>query len=141
MYGNFNAPGRNAIRTILAGLMRGSLIWLVALPLAFALVFGGLAVLVGVPPVEFALGFLSKSAIALYGPVGQVWAVGFFALAICFGVGRGLPALLQRRLLSAGLITRFTQTVGLGRGPCPALVRFALAMCAGACRPAVAAPH
>ena len=117
----FNAPERNAIRTILAGLMRGSLIWLVGLPLACALLFGGLAALVGLPPVEFALDFLNKAAIALSVPVVQLWAVGFFAVAICFGVGRGLPALLQHRPLSAGLITRIMQTVGLGALPLPGI--------------------
>ena len=126
----FNAPERNAIRTILAGPMRGSLIWLVGLPLACALLFGGLAALVGLPPVEFALDFLSKAAIALSVPVAQLWAVGFFAVAICFGVGRGLPVLLQHRPLSAGLITRITQTVGLGALPLPGIG----ALCASAHR-------
>ena len=125
----FNAPERNAIRTILAGLVRGSLVWLVGLPLALALLFGLLGAVVGLPPVEFALDFLSKAAIefaldfliALSVPVAQLWAVGFFAVAICFGVGRGLPALLQHRPLSAGLITRITQTVGLGALPLPGI--------------------
>ena len=130
MYQYANAQERGAIRDILAGLMRHSLIWPVAMPLAFAAMFGGLAALAGIPPVEFALDFLGDAAIALSGVTAKLWTVCFFVAAICFGVGRSLPMLLLHRSLNGSIVARFTQAVAI-RGPHPAGVA---ALCTSSCR-------
>ena len=108
---------RSAIRDILSGLVRHSLIWPFALPLAFAIIFGGLAALVGVPPVEFALDFLGEAAIALSGMTAKLWTLCFFVVAICFGVGRSLPMLLQHRSLNGGIVACFTQAAAIWASP------------------------
>ncbi len=103
-----------AIRQILAALMRHSVIWLIALPLGFALLLGLLAMLLlGASPLPAAQNFLEQAAVALSGPAVHLWAVIFFAAALCFGISRSLPQLLLHRPLNGGLIARFTQAVAI----------------------------
>lgn len=117
MYELSDAQSRSAIRQFLAALVRNSIIWPLAIPAGFALLFGLLAALAGIPPLAFALNFLTQSAVALSEFTVNLWAVIFFAAAFCFGVGRNLPQLLLHRPLNAAAIVRFTQAVGPGAAP------------------------
>ena len=112
MYELSDAPSRSAIRQLLAALVRNSIIWPLAIPAGFALLFGLLATLAGIPPLAFALDFLAESAIAVSGLTVQLWVAIFFSVAFCFGVGHSLPQLLLHRPLNPGVIVRFTQAVG-----------------------------
>ena len=130
MYDLSDARGQGTIRQFLASLVRHSVIWPVAIPLGFTLLFGLLATLAGIPPIAFALDFLTESAVAVSGLAIHLWVMVFFTVVLCFGVGRSLPQLLLHRPLSGGVITRFAQAVG----PWATLLDGLWPHCANACR-------
>ena len=89
----------------------------VATALGFAILAAGMAALVGLPAVDAGLDFFGEAAVALAEPAANLWLTGFFAASFCFGVGRGLPGLLQHRSLNIGALPRFTQAIALQAPP------------------------
>ncbi len=113
MLDHMNRKQRLDIRTCLRKVIGYSLFLPVATALVFTLLVVIMAALVGLPAVAAGLGFFGEATVALAEPTANLWLVGFFAASFCFGVGRGLPGLLQHRTLNTGVLPRFTQAIVL----------------------------
>lgn len=82
--------------------------WALAMPLAGAVLVGGMAALAGLPPLEFALDFLGRAFVELSGIVANLLIIIFFVAALYYGVSPELPGQLLHRSLTAGIAARFT---------------------------------
>lgn len=113
MYEFMTASDRRAVRKILQTVMRHSLIWPFALPLAFAVLFGILGALIGLNPVEYGLEFFAKALVSVSLAMVNLWTVCFLFAALLFGVGRNLPGYLQHRSLTWNAVALFTRAIAL----------------------------
>lgn len=113
MYDFLNVGSRRVVRDALAALLRHSLIMPWALLIGFGAVFAALAAAVGLAPLPFALDFMGDAAASLAAPVTKLWLSCYVTAAFCFGIGKGLPELMQHRSLSARAAALYTQSLAL----------------------------
>ena len=87
--------------------------WAVMTPLASAVLMGGLAALVGLPPLDFALDFLGRAFVELSGLIANLLIIVFFVAALYYGVSPALPGQMLHRSLTARVAARFTSLSAL----------------------------
>ena len=113
MYEFLTASDQRAVRQILQMVMGHSLFWPLALPMAFAVLFGIVGALVGFNPVEYGLDFLGEALVSVSPAMVNLWTVCFLFAAFFFGVGPNLPGYLQHRSLNWNVVALFTRAIGL----------------------------
>ncbi len=113
MYELLNTENRRAVRQLLWAVVKHSVVWPVAIPGGFTVLFAVVAGLGGLNPIDFAGGFAVEAASNLAGLVFNLWTICFLCAAFCFGISRFLPHLLQHRTLNGRMLARYTQAIAL----------------------------